>query len=209
MSDFTKRYIIAVTLLSIIALITFGAYSTRDNAGVLYAQDVPMIVGDWYGRDIPMDERTYEILETKDTFMREYVNSSGGKVILAVVCAANNRKVAHPPEVCFAGGGWSRNSKDIQTVRAGSKTVKANRLILQKDTEKQVALYLYKAGEKLTPNYYLQQFNIILNGMLHKNVSSALIRISAHSVGDDVEDATERVRKFAGQVIPILEEYLP
>ena len=209
MSNFTKRYIIAVILLSIIAVVTFGAYSTRDNSGVLYAQDVPMIVGDWYGRDIPMDERTYEVLETKDAFMREYVNPSGGKVLLAVVCAANNRKVTHPPEVCFAGGGWSRTSKDIQTVRAGSKTVKANRLILQKDTETQVALYLYKAGEKLTPNYYLQQFNIILNGMLHKNVSSALMRISSHSAGDDVEDATERVKRFARQVIPILEKYLP
>ena len=209
MSDSTKKYLIAIVLLSVTAFITFGAYSTRSYSGALYTQDIPTIIGGWYGKDIPMDERTYDILETRDAFMREYVNSGNEKVLLAVVFALSNRKVAHPPEVCFAGGGWSRTDKDIETVRVGNQTVKANRLILQKGSEKQVALYLYKAGDRFTPNYYAQQFNVILNGMLHKSTSSALIRISSSTAGDDVEEATKLVSKFAGQIIPILEEHLP
>jgi len=168
-----------------------------------------MVIGSWHGKDIPMDERTYEILETRDAFMREYVNFSNEKVLLTVVFDRDNRKVAHPPEVCFAGGGWSRTDRDIQSVTVGSRTIKVNRLILQKGAEKQVVLYLYKAGGKLTPNYYAQQFSIILNGMLHKNTSSALIRMSSFVAGDDVEEAMERTKKFAGEVIPILKEHLP
>jgi EpsI family protein len=91
---------------------------------------------------------------------------------------------------------------------AGNLAVKANRLILQKGTEKQVVFYLYKAGEKFTPNYYAQQLNIILNGMLRKDTSSALIRVSSMDNGD-VAEATDRVRRFAEEMIPIVEEYLP
>lgn len=209
MSSFTKRYLITVILLSVTAFTTFGAYSTRSYSGVLYTQDIPMIIGSWYGKDLPIDERTYDILETRDAFTREYTNSSNEKLLLTVIFARRNRKVSHPPEVCFTGSGWSKTDRDIQTVTVGNRTVKVNRLILQKGAEKQVVLYLYKAGGRLTPNYYAQQFNIILNGLLRKETSSALIRISSFASGGDVDEATARTKKFAGEVISILEEYLP
>ena len=209
MSDFTKRYLMVAVLLLVVGAITFGAYSTRDYSGVLYTQSIPMIVGDWYGREVPMDERTYEILETKDAIMREYTNSDNERVLLAIVFAADNRKVAHPPEVCFAGGGWSRTDKVVQTVTVENRTIEVNRLLLKKGANKQIVLYLYKAGGKLTPNYYSQQLNIILNGMLRRKTSSALIRVSSLADGDDVKGAMERTRKFTGEVIPVLEEYLP
>ena len=76
MSNFTKRYIIVALLLLVTALLTFGAYSIRQHSGVLYTQDIPVVIGDWYGKDLPVDERTYEILETRDMSMREYTNSS-------------------------------------------------------------------------------------------------------------------------------------
>jgi EpsI family protein len=208
MSAFARRYVIAIVLLSATAFITFGAYSTRSNSDVLYTGNIPIIVGDWYGKDIPMDDNTYDILETRDAFMRQYVNSSNERVMFTIVFARDNRKVAHPPEVCFSGGGWERANRDIQTMSAGNLAVKANRLILQKGTEKQVVFYLYKAGEKFTPNYYAQQLNIILNGMLRKDTSSALIRVSSMDNGD-VAEATDRVRRFAEEMIPIVEEYLP
>lgn len=208
MSDFTRRYLIAIVLLLVTALITFGAYSTKSYSGTLYTRDIPMIIGDWRGRDIPMDERTYEILETRDVLMREYMNSSNEKVLLTVVFAQDNRKVTHPPEACFAGGGWKRINRDIQTMSVENQTVKANRLILQKGANKQVVLYLYKAGKKVTPNYYAQQLNIILNGMMRRNTSSALIRIS--SMDDtDVEETTARTRKFTTEALPILRKRLP
>jgi EpsI family protein len=215
MSDFTRRYLIAIILLLVTGFITFGAYSTRSYSGALYTQDVPMVIGSWYGKDMPMGERTYEILETRDAFMREYIHSSKGRVFLTVVFARTNRKVSHPPEVCLAGGGWSRTGRDVQMLTLGGertgmeRQLKANRIILQRGTEKQVVLYIYKAGEKLTSNYYVQQINIVLNSMIRKNTSSALIRFSSHIQNDNVEEATERIRKFAAEVIPILEECLP
>jgi len=214
MSDFTKRYLIAAVLIMVTAFMTFGAYSTRSYNGVLYTQNIPMIMGDnWYGKRLPMDERTYDVLETRDAFVGEYRNSGNEKVLFTVIFAKSNRKVAHPPEVCLVGGGWSRINKDLETLMVASsggdrKTLKMNSLTLRRGAEEQVVLYLYKAGKRFTPNYYTQQFNIILNSMLYKDTSSALIRISSMTDGD-VEGAKSRIREFAEEVIPILEKRLP
>jgi len=208
MSNFTKRYLIVIGLLSITAFITYSSYSTIDYSGELYTRNIPLVVGSWYGKDFSMDDLTYEILETKDAIMREYVNQDGESVLLALVFSMNNRKVAHPPEVCFAGSGWERTVRDEKIVMIKNREIKVNSLTLQKRSDKQVVLYLYKSGNKLTSNYYSQQLNIILNGMLHKDTSSALIRISSITNSND-DKALALTEKFAGEIIPILEKLLP
>jgi EpsI family protein len=205
---YTKRYLIVIGLLSFTVLATLGAYSTKDYSGELYTQNIPIVVGDWYGNDYSMDERTYEILETKDAIMRKYVNQDGEGVLLTLVFSQNNRKIAHPPEVCFAGSGWERTERDIRSITAGDREIKLNRLMLQRKSEKQVVLYLYKCGDKFISNYYRQQFNIILNGILHKDTSSALIRISS-IVGSSEEKTMAITEKFTGEIIPILGVLLP
>jgi len=200
---------IAAILLSVTAFTTFGAYSTRSYSGALYTQSIPMAIGDWNSRDLPVSERTYDILETKDIITREYSNSRGDRVFLSVVFARSNRKVAHPPEVCFAGGGWSRIDRDAHSILINDKPLRFNRLVLQRGTERQIAMYLYKSGKRLTNNFYAQQLNIILNGMLHRNVSSALIRVSSYSAGGDIGKSTELAGEFAKKVIPIIEDRLP
>jgi EpsI family protein len=199
---------IVTGLLLITAFITYGSYSTIDYSGELYTRNTPLVIGNWYGKDFSMDDRTYEILETKDAIMREYVNQDGDGVLLALVFSMNNRKVAHPPEVCFVGSGWERTVRDEKIVTIGNREIKVNSLTLQKKSDKQVVLYLYKSGNKLTSNYYSQQLNIILNGMLHKDTSSALIRISSITNSND-DKALALTEKFAGEIIPVLEKLLP
>ncbi|MGQ9609408.1 MAG: exosortase C-terminal domain/associated protein EpsI [bacterium] len=203
-----KRFIIAFILLSFTAIITYGSYSLRNYSDELYTPKIPLIIGNWYGKELGMDERTYKILETKDAIMREYINSND-TVLLAIVFSQDNRKVAHPPEVCFAGGGWERSDRGIETLIINGREIKMNRLILQKDSWKQVVLYLYKSGDKLTENYYAQQFNIILNGMLSKDTSSALIRVSANVYDGDVSEKIALTKNFFREIIPIIEQKLP
>lgn len=209
MSNAAKKYLIVVGLLLLTTIITFGAYSPKSYAGKLYTQDIPIIIGNWYGKDLPMDKRTYDILETKDALMRKYVNSNNESMLLTVVFSQNNRKVAHPPEVCLSGGGWSRTDKGIDKIEIANREVKANILLLQKGQDKQIILYLYKAGNSLTHNYYAQQLNIILNAMFRKDTSSSLIRISSSIFDDNGDKATIMTKKFAKEVIPILTEKLP
>lgn len=209
MSDSAKRYVIVMAILTVTALVTFGAYSNKSDSGAIYTERIPVIVGNWYGKDIPMDERTYDVLETRDALMREYRNPNNERVLLTVVFAQDNRKVAHPPEVCFAGSGWERSERDVQMIAVGDRELGLNRLILENGGEKQVVFYVYKAGGRLTHNYYVQQVNIVLNGMLRKKTSSALIRISSLVDRYSVEQTLERTERFTAQILPVLEQHLP
>ena len=209
MSGFTKRYLIVFILLSSTALITFGHYSTEVYSDIIYTQDIPMIIGGWHGRSLASHERTYEILETRDVFMGEYTNSGKDIVFLAVVFSRDNRRVAHPPETCFIGSGWSKSVRDLQTVTLGTRELRVNRMILQKGEEANLVLYLYKAGGKHTHNYYIQQFNLVLNSLLLKKTSSALIRISCYVDGDNLAEAMKRVKIFTAEAIPVLDRCLP
>src|SRR3989338_4238772 len=64
-------------------------------------QEIPFAIGDWIGKDQAVDEMTYAILETRNVLSRSYVNSQGERIELLVVSSDKDRRVAHPPEVCY------------------------------------------------------------------------------------------------------------
>jgi hypothetical protein len=53
------------------------------------------------GKDVPVDEKTYEILETRNVLSRIYENPKGEQIHLLLVGSRKDRRVAHPPEVCY------------------------------------------------------------------------------------------------------------
>lgn len=209
MSNSTKRFIIVFMLLIVTALITFNAYSTKKHSGLLYTSNIPMNIGNWYGRELVMDERTYDILETKDAVMIEYTNPNNESIILTIVFSQNNRKVSHPPEVCFVGSGWSRTSRESEEIDINGYKVKVNKLVLRREPFEQYVIYLYKSGSRFTANYYAQQFNIILNGMLRRDTSSALIRISSYVSERDDRKVKALAEAFLKETLPILSKILP
>jgi EpsI family protein len=141
--------------------------------------------------------------------MREYKNTDGSEILFTVVFSHVNRRVSHPPELCLMGGGWSRTNKDIQKFSIGDDELRINRLIIEKGSEKDVVMYLYKSGSRLTPNYYAQQLGIVINSALRRSTSSALIRFSCPIVDGDIEGATEQIERFAREAIPVLKKSLP
>lgn len=213
MSNVQKRYIIAVVLLMITATITFGAFSKGVYSEKLYTADIPMVIGSWYGREISIDERTYELLETRDTIMREYVNAAGDRVVLAVVYSRENIRVVHAPDICLPGGGFSITEKATEVVSFSSKPPKRavfNNFTLGKGSEKQTVFFLYKCGgTKVTPNALQMQFDFAINKALRRPHSAALIRLSAYAVNGDLESATRRTKQFATAVMPVLLKHLP
>jgi len=222
MSNVQKRYIIAVALFMVTAIVTFGAFSKGVYSKKLYTADIPLVIGSWYGREIPMDERTYELLETRDTIMREYVNATGDKVVLTVVHSRENLRVVHAPDVCLSGGGSSICEKVTEVVSfndfgysanaSGSEPPKRavfNNFTVGKGSEKQAFFFLYKCGAKLTHKALQMQFDFFINKALRRSHGVALIRFSAHAVNGDLESATRRAKQFAAEAMPVLLKYLP
>ena len=102
----SKNYIITIALLAVTLIGLHYVWSSRGiSPSDIDLNTIPLQVGEWSGRDIKIDKRTIEILETEDVMMREYTNRKGESVYLTIVYSGAKRGAFHPPEVCYTGDG--------------------------------------------------------------------------------------------------------
>src|SRR5207237_557005 len=102
---------VAANVVRILLPSILAAYG-RSGAPVIEAttatRAIPRKIGDWSGADVALSKRVYAILETDDVLVRSFTRpGERAPVDLYVVHAAESRKVAHPPEICFSGGGYT------------------------------------------------------------------------------------------------------
>lgn len=209
-NDFS--YSIIIVLISLSCVISWKVYfKTYQQVDTVNIHKFPTQISDWSSKDLIITEKEYTILETRNVFVREYKNSKLEKVHLFIVYSQNNRKVSHPPEICYVGGGISvlGNTRDYLIEEGSRNVVQTNKLLLEQGVTQQVAFYWFKVGNTFTSNYWKQQFLIVLKTLLGQPSSSALIRISATIEGHDQPKTESIIKDFSAKVVPLLRTYLP
>ena len=164
----------------------------------------------WQSQDIEMDEQTLTILETRDYLYRRYTNPASLPVDFCIIFSQDNRKGTHPPDLCLEGGGNDIVAKHDIVVPdvAGRGNVPCRVIIVQSGARRAYYLYVYKCGREYTPSFWKQQFTIFANGLLRRNASGVLIRVST-PMGDDEEAARRRCERMLSAAIPFLDATLP
>jgi len=203
-----KNFFIVIAILAAVSAVALVSYLPThiDVTSKTKVSNFPITVGDWKGTDIPVEDKVYEILETKNLFIREYKNSEGEAIYFYVVYSEDNRKVSHPPEVCLLGSGVSVVAKAPLQL---TDTVKANKLIVKKGDYAQLVAYWYKAGKLSTDKYLKQQLKVVLDRTFGKRTAGALIRISTDIKENNQEAALNLIRSFCNQIEPLLAQYVP
>lgn len=208
----SKTILIQLCLL-IAVLLSFNLYfKTAYLEDTVSIDTFPRTIGTWISQDLPISKEDLSILETKNAFVRRYTNTvGGGEVYLFLVYSQHNRKVAHPPEICYLGSGVSiiENVHDPITVDYKNLTIPTNRLKLLRKKFEHIAFYWFKVGDKLTSNYLEQQLLIAFNALLGQKKGSALIRISADVNSADQGEAIRNIKSFANLITPSLFRHLP
>jgi len=201
-------FIIVAVILVAVAGVSMSSYlpARVDIAARIKVSDFPMAIGEWTATDIPLSERDYQILETRNLIMRDYKNPQGDSVILYIIYSEDNRKVSHPPEVCYMGSGASIVNKSVVQI---TDSIKAIKLVTETPKNEQMVVYWYKAGSLYTDQYLKQQLKVVIDRMMRKRTSGALIRISADVKDNDQEGALRMLKTFAGQIEPLLQRYIP
>jgi EpsI family protein len=192
-----KRTAIVVGLLAVVMCVSVPLFlivpDVKDETQV---SAFPMEFNGWKGQDLPVDENAYAILETKNLILREY-NKGDDKVYLYIVYSQDNRKVSHPPEVCFEGSGITVVEKEKKPlVLADGRTIYANELRVEKAGVVNVVYYWYKAGSFYTDNYLRQQARIALGRLTFKRTSNAMIRVSAEATLEQPQKAIQLIESF-------------
>lgn len=194
-----------IALLLITSLFSMNQFlRQRADHDILNIGIFPYTLGDWKGIDLVIKEYEYKILETRNIIFREYVNPQKEKVGLFIIYSETNRSVFHPPEVCLIGSGAMINDKKNEKISSDNREFFASKLYLEKNENKEIALYCYKAGDFYTNNYYLQQALFAFNQLLGRQRGGATIRASMPL--EQSEEATVATLKlFMKQAIETLE----
>lgn len=169
--------------------------------------DIPLEAAGWRGEDDPVTERTYELLGTRNVLLRQYGAAGKVPVGLCLVFSREDRRVSHPPEVCYRGDGYQ--ILDRRVVETGLRdargaSLSANRLLVERPGQRLVVLYWYKAGAAYTPNFYKQQWKALVSGGEPAEGGYALVRLSSADDGS----ADERLVGFARDFLPVFDEKL-
>ena len=208
-----KSYILILLLFILSGVISwalyFKVYRQKDTIDI---HQFPKTIGDWTSQDLLITDQEYAILETRNAFARRYFTPDGKEVYLLIVYSQNNRKVSHPPEICYTGSGVTilgsyRDSFSVNTNNSQPLVVNVNKLLLEQRDFKQISFYWFKVGNSFTTNYWKQQGLVALKTFLGKSASSALIRVSS-TVKDSEQKALSDLKEFSQQIMPFLFTYL-
>lgn len=180
-------FIILAAILSLTGVFSINLYfKQRSSHDRVNMAEFPREIGAWKAKDIEVDERDYEILETRNLIMREYENPSGDKIALFIIYSDTNRAVFHPPEVCLMGSGVNILDKKREEVRNyDGKAIRVNKIYTEKNRQDSISLYCYKIGNFYTDNFYLQQVYFTFNQLFRSSAGGATINITTSLEGDE------------------------
>jgi EpsI family protein len=152
-----------------------------------------------------------QILETEDYLYWRYSAPRQTAVDFCVIFSADNRKGIHPPDLCLEGSGQSIVYKGEVAVSdvPGRGAVVCREIVVQKGKWSEYFLYVYKCGDTYTSSFWKQQGTIFLNGLLSRNSSGALIRLSTVVDAEGLEAARDKLKAFVREGLPLLDRALP
>jgi EpsI family protein len=176
--------------------------------------DFPMEISGWRGTPMAMEKQYVETLRFDDYLLADFQRAAAEPVNFYVAYYQSQKKgqSAHSPKTCLPGGGWEMSSL-TQTSVAEPETGKAfpaNRVVIQKGSERQVVLYWFKQRERLVANEYLVKALLFWDSLTKQRSDGALIRLTAPVLpGEDERAVDHRLRQFASLVQPMMSAYVP
>jgi exosortase D (VPLPA-CTERM-specific) len=176
--------------------------------------DFPMQLAGWRGEPMVMERMYVDVLRFDDYLLANYQSPAGPVNFYAAYYRSQEKgRAAHSPKACIPGDGWEITASDEVVVaagEAGAQGFRANRVLIQKGSQKQVVLYWFKQRHRVVTNEYLVKFFLFVDALTMKRTDGALIRlVAAVQPGESEGAADQRVMQMAAAVQPLLPAYVP
>lgn len=176
----------------------------------------PMQVGDWEGRDAPVDQLSLDTLKVADYLMSVFTRS-GDPSPVGMWIAYYDTQVqgvsAHSPRACLPGGGWQIETigeYEVLNVHPDGSAQRVNRVVISMGEQRQLVYYWFAQRGRTVTNEFLVKWYIFLDGLTKNRTDGALVRVTT-GVGDvaDLPAADARLQAFVHDMDPKLSYYLP
>ena len=209
------KFAVAVILLAVTALFLHA----RSRNEVLPPREplagFPRQLADWTSQDVTIPDDQREVLGAGDFMLRVYqkqtVREPYVDLFIAYFPSQRAGDTIHSPKNCLPGSGWSPIESGRMTVTLpGHEPFPANRYVIAKGSERQLVLYWYWAHDRAVASEYWAKFYLVTDSMRMHRSDGSLIRLTTPILQHETADAAEqRLRGFAGEIVPHLDTYIP
>ena len=201
----------AVLLCTAVALGYF--HQTRDVLPEKPLDQFPMVIGAWQGTVDKFESRIYDVLGVDDSILSNYKDDAGNIVQLYIGFHSSQREgdLIHSPKNCMPGSGWDivgAGLVDLSIDSRHNKPVRVIRLLLQKGMQKQMVLYWYHSRGRVIASEYDQKIYLVVDAITRNRTDGSFVRLIA-PVENDERQTLEMLKRFAVQLFPIVDDYLP
>lgn len=204
----------------LILLLAIGVAKTLDHRPDVYPArasfaSFPMQLDAWHGERVQLDEKVLEALDHPDYLMSNFVSGRDNYVNFYVAYYKSQKTgaAAHSPRACIPGGGWKIQdftARTIEGVQFAGQPLKVNRLLIQKDDERQLVYYWFKQRERVLTSEYAVKWYLFWDSLTRQRTDGALIRITkVLRPTESLEQADQVLVDFYKLVADRLVEYVP
>ena len=174
---------------------------------------LPLVLGDWEGRDEPVDPEIVERAQTDDYLNRVYEDRRrpGRRMVVWVNYSRMGLNLRHSPTICLPSGGWTKLESQTQVLRIprrGAAPLKMTRLGYSKDElVQQIGFWYYIFGEGRM-EHFVRTLPITSRSSHGRTTRGSGLTVEVFCPGDGDPDG-EALRAFAAAVVEALEPLLP
>lgn len=203
-----------------IAVIALSIAATRIHARTeieaprdMFTQ-FPLQIDHWRGVSFPLEKAYLDSLRLDDYILAEYQGPATQPVTLysAFYRSQKAGQSTHSPATCIPGGGWEIQSHTQHQIPASNdqSTMTVNRVVIQKDTHKQLVYYWFKQRHRHITNEFSVKGWLFWDSLVAHRTDGALIRLSSVIAQDEGEAiADSRLEQFTRSLEPILVTFVP
>ena len=214
MRNSVARFTLAALLIAGAAIFLQARARSEVFPPRLPLKQFPAQLGGWTGTDVAIDKEVLEILGPGDFLVRIYQNQQKTPYVDLFIAYFRSQRAGdtiHSPQHCLPGSGWAPiENQRISLSMPGHEPFPANRYLIAKGDSRQLVLYWFWAHNRGVASEYWAKFYLVADSIKMNRSDGALVRITTPMFPGETADAAQRrILPFAGEVMPLLDNYIP
>jgi EpsI family protein len=208
------RYWTVVLLLCGVVLILYARGNTdRIPVSEPLAQ-VPRTIAGWVGVDIPIDQKSLDVLGAGDFLSRLYAQDDRSKqlgLFIGYFPSQRTGVTIHSPKHCLPGAGWAFESSEYIDLKDGNgKPHHVGEYIIANGENRQFVIYWYEAHGRSVANEYAAKIYMVTDALRFNRTDGALVRvITLIDPKEGAYAAKARAEAFVAELAPLLPRFIP
>ena len=174
---------------------------------------IPLDIGDWAGRDEPVEADIVERAQTTEYLNRTYESRKrpGLRLRLWINFSIYGTNLRHSPKICLPSGGWNEIESLTRVLAVpldARRSIEVTRLGYQRgELVEHVGFWYYIFGEGNLENY-VRQLSITSRSSHGQTTRGSSMTVEVFYPGDHDAEG-EALKEFAQELVKTLEPILP